>query len=1351
MKKFVKIVGILLSVSILVNLCLGVSFELTASADAKIDLSLGSNSPILPAGMKVKVSAEVSEALTASQLQFYEMGRLVHTVTDLGGDLSYKTTVRNGTHTVYARLVDKDGNTLSVSDKIVITGSRETTTDTMWDIDFEDEYFHYEPTAPEWRYVYGADDALLSQTRGGAVSSLRAHTGDTSNDMTIEASSDASHGNAIKMTTVTSAQNQFNEFRARNAGGVMVAEWDWKLEKIPQKQSGLTVKIMEPNLAKNGAGNGVAATPYIALMYSGNEAYLGWTNGTDNIYWNKAEAGVWYNIKTYTDFENGIITYCINDECIATHTFDESVYIWTEKYRTSFYNSKGAVAWVDNFKVYKAEYSPFVGIGGVEYSINNEATDTITDGNLAITSYLSNDGIACDCIYYAAVYSDSKTLARVYRIPVSFKTDETLKTLTTDVGEVTSDMTVKTFLWLLGSMIPYSGSASFSQYIPENPPETYWKVDFENGSRLSAVYGSKGNVIQTVTEPNGNHCIAFERSTASDFHLDMYAEAYPSDNVVYQYDIKLAKKDVSFTSYLISSTSNALQYSVESGMLKAGEREASLSIGNWHTVSAVYRVSGGVFDIYLDYKLLCESIPVSADFYHPDVEKWRLHAYRTSGDDNFYIDNVAVYNSAVPCRLGRGFVISDTASVCESDKAQADFLADKVSYHTRSGVICSGEGKDAVTPIEYDGVTYVPLSFFEKAFGLSTSCDNSGSIAKIDSFTLEADSAVCKLSNGEIALDYPTRIINGEFAVPLISFAEKCLGKYVEYDNSTVSGGFVVISDYETALPEAEALQKLNDYMLYLRPSKDEIFEDFKKSGKAGNHPRVLADADDFEKIRSLVKTDSTMKWWADKIIAEADKLCEDNTPLVYELRDGVRLLYVSYDMIDHMFSLGMAYQLSGNKKYAERAWIDLESVAGFADWHPQHALDVGAMACGYAVGYDWMYDAFTSSQLAYIEKGALRCGFSVYEDGYQNHNSYMANGITMENNWSMVMNGGATMLGAAFYDVYPEYSSYLISSAIRCIEFAIYKYAPEGSWKEGMGYAGMALEYLTYQLATLKDIFGTVYTLDATDGLDKIPEFYLYMQTPMGCFGYGDGASQNVHFDAGMLWIGSHFGDYSTLMTYNNLFGFGIDVRNLLWYEPEKISGNTELSLDKLYDSLSVLTMRDTWDKNEHKAFAGIKGFEVDVGHGHLDHGSFMFYSGGTRWTHDFSNENYNLPGYWQGATHKDPRWQYYRVRGEGHNTLIINPDEYGEFDPSKRARFIRYESKPNGVIGVIDTTEANMGKAKKVQRGVYFADNRRSLVVRDEIQTNGECTMYWFLHTQQNAKLTHDGKGVIMTDKTD
>ena len=106
MKKFVKIVGILLSVSILVNLCLGVSFELTASADAKIDLSLGSNSPILPAGMKVKVSAEVSEALTATQLQFYEMGRLVHTVTDLDGDLSYKTTERNGTHTVYARLVD---------------------------------------------------------------------------------------------------------------------------------------------------------------------------------------------------------------------------------------------------------------------------------------------------------------------------------------------------------------------------------------------------------------------------------------------------------------------------------------------------------------------------------------------------------------------------------------------------------------------------------------------------------------------------------------------------------------------------------------------------------------------------------------------------------------------------------------------------------------------------------------------------------------------------------------------------------------------------------------------------------------------------------------------------------------------------------------------------------------------------------------------------------------------------------------------------------------------------------------------------------------------------------------------
>ena len=68
-------------------------------------------------------------------------------------------------------------------------------------------------------------------------------------------------------------------------------------------------------------------------------------------------------------------------------------------------------------------------------------------------------------------------------------------------------------------------------------------------------------------------------------------------------------------------------------------------------------------------------------------------------------------------------------------------------------------------------------------------------------------------------------------------------------------------------------------------------------------------------------------------------------------------------DMVEQMSMLGMAYQLTGDKKYADRAWLDLESVCTFPDWHPEHHIDVGGLAVGVAIGYDWMYDAFSDEQ----------------------------------------------------------------------------------------------------------------------------------------------------------------------------------------------------------------------------------------------------------------------------------------------------------------------------------------------------------------------------------------------------
>ncbi len=168
-------------------------------------------------------------------------------------------------------------------------------------------------------------------------------------------------------------------------------------------------------------------------------------------------------------------------------------------------------------------------------------------------------------------------------------------------------------------------------------------------------------------------------------------------------------------------------------------------------------------------------------------------------------------------------------------------------------------------------------------------------------------------------------------------------------------------------------------------------------------------------------------------------------------------------------------------------------------------------------------------------------------------------------------------------------------------------------------------------------------------------------------------------------------------------------------------------------------------------KTFAGIKGGTAGglyIGHGHMDMGTFSFYANDVQWTIDIGAENFNVPGFWSGETIDAPRWQYYRQRAEGHNCFIVAPDKNSEFDLGY-VSFARCESKPMGALCTMDLTGVNYGKAKTAKRGMYFADKRKSLVIRDEVTPAKECTMYWFMHTLQSAEISDDGKTVILREE--
>jgi len=872
--------------------------------------------------------------------------------------------------------------------------------------------------------------------------------------------------------------------------------------------------------------------------------------------------------------------------------------------------------------------------------------------------------------------------------------------------------------------------------------------------KFDALYHGKDNLLERTTDDEGNAWCQFERTGTQDFHLDISIASYPSSSIVYEYDIMSETNDIRVNSTFKSSEADYFSMNtVEGGAVVAGGKTHPIETGKWHTVSTVYNVSNAKYSVYVDYEPLVQNLDAPFDYKEKEADIWRFHVNRSSGGDKFRLDNIKIYGGTEPRKdVGNvDVVVDDKSTIFEKDSTQRNILKNRVSYHLRSGVLYNGEEKQIIAPLVENGVTYVPVSFFEAAFGSVVSYDKASLTAKVDTMEFVSGQKSFKKDAQALTLANAPKELGGTLYLPLREIVTGAMGKKLYYDNTTYSSGMIIMSDKDISISKGVDMQKLNDFALLYRPDREEIIKLYKESSLYGKHPRVMADASDFDRVRTLWQTDAQMRSWINSVIGSADSLCEDPTPLVYELRDGVRLLYVSRDLCAHMRTLGIAYQMTGDKKYAERAWVDMEAVSNFHTWHPEHDIDVGEMAAGFAIGYDWMYDAYTPEQRKIMEEGARANGIMEYVDTYQNRGGHLA--VNGSNNHTTICNAGGGMLGIAMLDAYPESASYIIASSVRGLEHSIAGYIPDGDWFEGIGYAGLNLELMSQHFASLEKVFGTCFGVTNVEGVDKIAYYFLNMQSKMGSFGFGDGSGGGVTSEPGCLWLCNHFDDAPAATTYKEIVGLTGDWRTILWYRPEMLNSKDLVPLDALYVNQDVFVTRDTWVKAEQNTFAGIKGGAANHGHAHGDIGKFDFYANGVKWTTESGGYDYNAPDYWNwhGGVDNGPagkRWQYWGTRGEAHNTLIIDPDSQFEFDPFERAVMYHTESKPRGSIALINTTPVHRGKALKAERGMMMADERRSLVVRDEVTVAKPCKVYWHMFTTQDAKLSEDGKRVIIAE---
>ncbi len=529
-----------------------------------------------------------------------------------------------------------------------------------------------------------------------------------------------------------------------------------------------------------------------------------------------------------------------------------------------------------------------------------------------------------------------------------------------------------------------------------------------------------------------------------------------------------------------------------------------------------------------------------------------------------------------------------------------------------------------------------------------------------------------------------------------------------------------------------------NDSMARI-PARHAILQTLKPS-----HPRLLIGEGGFEALAELIKNDAVAKRWYGQIRRRAEKII-DEPVCTYDIPDGKRLLGMSRRVVDRMYHLALVYRITGDGKYLDRAWAELSAAAKFPDWNPRHFLDTAEMTHALAIGYDWLYEDLSPPRRKVIREAIVRHGLTPALKVYHNDVWWAKS----PNNWNQVCNGGIASGALAIAGEAPELSAEIVRHAVKSLPRAMRNFSPDGGWYEGPSYWAYATRYNVMVVAALDTALGTDFGLSEIEGFSDCGDFPIHLHGPTGySFNFADAHPGRLNAHQ-LQWLARRFDrpDYAAVRFKRDR----PHPLDLVWYDGRGKEADLDVRpLDKLFSAVQVATMRSAWGDPD-AAFVGVKAGRNGVSHDNLDLGSFIYEVNGVRWAVDLGAGNYNLPNYFGKL-----RYTYYRLRAEGHNTIVLNPSKQPDQLKTGKATFTRFVSKPDYAAATVDLAGAYGKQVESAKRSFRLDDGRRTLTVTDKLALPKPSEFWWFMHTQakvaiaddgRSATLTHEGKSITVT----